>query len=81
MSSELIEATGYLVIEGVENQYGVMNGAKFVKATTRLPQMDGDQRAIHMRIKVPKKVFEPFAHVDIEIPEGEVIFPLIEVEA
>lgn len=79
MSVEYITASGYLVLEGVENQYGVMNSAKFVKATTRLPQMDGDQRAIRMRIKVPKKVFEPFANVDIEIPEGEIIFPVVEV--
>lgn len=77
--NELIWADGYLVIEPVENQYGVISSAKFVKVTGRPPQMDGDQRAVKVRMQVPRAVFQPFATVDIRVPEGDVIMPVVEV--
>lgn len=80
MSVEYVTASGYLVIEGVENSYGVLNSAKYVKVTGRLPQMDNNQRAIKLSIKVPKKVFDPIASVAIEIPEGAIIMPEVTID-
>jgi len=79
MSNEWIVADGYLVVEGVENQYGVMNSAKFVKVTARLPQMDGSQRAVRVQMKLPKACFEPIAIVNVVVPEGDVVAPVVEI--
>lgn len=72
-------AEGYLVIEAVENQYGVVNSAKFVKATTRLPSMQDGQRAVFLRVRVPASAFGPIASVSVRVPEGALIEPVIEV--
>lgn len=79
MSEETVEIKGYLVVEPVISVTGNVIGAKFAKVTGRAPQMDGDQRAVYLRLTLPKQVFYPLAEVNITVPEADVIHPEVEV--
>jgi len=79
MSEDYIWADGFVVVEAVENQYGVVNTAKFVKVTNRFPAMDGSQRAIRLRMRLPKSAFDAIANVSVRVPEQALLEPEIEV--
>lgn len=70
---------GFLVVEPTINSLGQVSGAKFAKITGRAPQMDGDQRAVHISMSLPKSVFYPVAEVKVEVDEVEVVYPEVEV--
>ncbi len=79
MSEGTVQIKGYLVVEPVLSVTGSVIGAKFAKVTGRPPQMDGDQRAVFVRLTLPRKVFYPVAEVNVTVPEADVIHPEVEI--
>ena len=77
--SDFIWAQGYLVVEPVESQHGNITSAKFAKVTGREPHMEGSQRAVKVRLRLPVSVFKPIVAVDVHVPEGDIVVPLVEV--
>lgn len=79
--SELVYAEGqaHLVVRGTKSRHGTGWVLNFVKVTTRKPELQSDEIAILLRLKLPAALFEkPLLTASISV-EGDV--PAFELDA
>ncbi|MEB3021276.1 hypothetical protein [[Mycobacterium] crassicus] len=85
MSGDMVEATGYLTVEGERSRYNITKGvirAKLARLTKGKPaSLSADQVAIKVTIRIPARAFDALQpEAVILIPEELVQHP-VEVEA
>lgn len=76
-----IDVEGWLVIEPTWQETGTnrVTAAKFIKVTTRPPNLTDDQRSVRIRLRVPRSVWDPLARISIDVPEAAVVYPDVTV--
>jgi hypothetical protein len=84
MSGDMVDATGYLVVEGERNRYapqGVIR-AKMVRLTKGKPaSLSSDQVAVKVTIRIPARAFDALAPEAVIIVPEELVQHPVEVEA
>lgn len=81
---ETVQATGYLVIQGIRNRHGKqeVGSAKARRITQSRPQMGTDEIAVKLSVRVPAAAFGPFAaSAVIDVPAELVADNNVEVTA
>lgn len=75
-----MNASAWVVVTPKYNRYGALQEIKLDRIVQQRPQaLSNGERAFRLGIDIPESVFDPFAHIDITVPEGAVIQPQIEV--
>lgn len=84
MSSGMVNATGYLVVEGVRARYGnkSVTEAKTVRITKGKPStLTADQIAVKVTIRLPAKAFDALQPEAVILVPEELIQQPVEVQA
>jgi hypothetical protein len=66
---DLVAVDGYLIVEASRWSNGDVRVARLVGSRKRMPYLQRDQVAIHVRIRLPRRVFGPtriYADVTVE---------------
>jgi len=80
VSTPTVAAGGYLVLKPVTTMHGQIKGMKIDRVTQTYPQRLADgERAVPITVTVPKSVFQPLPSVLIDVPESEVVRPVVKV--
>lgn len=73
-------AIGWVVVKPVFTQYGALREVKLDRITQNRPQALGNgERAFRLTVTLPSSIFDPFALVDITVPEGALLEPEVVV--
>ncbi|MCV7205278.1 hypothetical protein H7J71_25050 [Mycolicibacterium peregrinum] len=84
MSGEMVEATGYLTVEGERSRYGAkhVTRAKLARLTQGKPAvLSADQVAVKVTIRIPAKAFDALQPEAVIIVPEELVQHPVEVEA
>ncbi|QRY48105.1 hypothetical protein JVX93_15740 [Mycolicibacterium boenickei] len=85
MSGEMVEATGYLTVEGERSRYNATKSvvrAKLARLTQGKPAvLTADQVAVKVTIQIPAKAFDALQPEAVIIVSEELVQHPVEVEA
>lgn len=75
-----MKATGWVVVQPIYNHYGSLKDIKLSRITQNPPtSLSNGERAFRLSVEIPESVFDPFANVQVTVPESDVISPEVEI--
>lgn len=80
----MVDATGYLVVEGIRTRYGkkAVERARLLRVTVGKPaSLTADQIAVKVTIRLPAKAFDALQPEAVILVPEELIQQPVEVEA
>jgi hypothetical protein len=75
-----LAASAWVVCAPTYGHSGTLSGFRMVRIVQSRPStLAGGERAFKLNVSVPMSVFQPFANVNVHVPEGDLIEPLVEI--
>lgn len=80
MSNLNLAASAWVVCAPTYNPHGNLTAFRMVRIVQSRPStLSNGERAFKLNLSVPISVFQPFANINVHVPEGDLIEPLVEV--